>query len=206
MKALLIVDMQNDFMPGGALPVPDGNAIIPILNKLIPHFSHVYATLDWHPVDHVSFASNHPGKKTGDTIEIKGIKQILWPVHCVRNTKGAELVSSLNKEKITSNFYKGTDKDVDSYSTFFDNARKRSTGLDEYLQSRGIKELYIAGVATDYCVLYSVLDALELGFKVTVIKDACRGINLAPHDVEKAFSLMKEKGAQLIFAKNLGSE
>lgn len=203
MKALLIVDLQNDFMPGGSLPVPGGNEIIPVINTLAHKFSHIFATQDWHPADHVSFASNHLGKKPGDTTQVKGVKQILWPVHCVRNTKGAELVSALNKEKITSIFYKGTDKWVDSYSTFFDNARERSTGLDEYLQTRGIKEIYIVGVATDYCVLYSVLDALELGFQVTVVQDACRGINLAPQDVEKAFQLMKEKGAKLLLSKEI---
>ncbi|HSX12075.1 MAG TPA: bifunctional nicotinamidase/pyrazinamidase [Rhabdochlamydiaceae bacterium] len=203
MKALLIVDMQNDFMPGGALPVPHGNALIPIINRLIPHFSHVIATQDWHPKDHVSFASNHPGKKPGDLIEVKGIKQILWPVHCVRNTKGAELVAGLKKESIASIFYKGSDKWVDSYSAFFDNARLRATGLEEYLKTRGINELYIAGVATDYCVLYSVLDALELGFKISVIQNACRGIDLKPHDEERALQKMEENGAVLISSAQL---
>ncbi len=198
LKALLIVDMQNDFMPGGALPVPHGDEIIPIINQLMPHFSLIVATQDWHPSDHVSFASNHPGKKPGDIIEVRGIKQILWPVHCVRNTKGAELVSSLQKQPISSIFYKGSDKWVDSYSTFFDNARLRATGLEEYLKTRQVKEIYIVGVATDYCVLYSVLDALDLGFKVRVIKDACLGINLQPGDQAAAVARMKNAGASLI--------
>jgi nicotinamidase/pyrazinamidase len=148
--------MQNDFMPRGALPVPNGDAIIPLINQLIDKFPHVIATQDWHPLDHVSFAANHPGKKPGEFIEVKGIKQILWPTHCVMHTKGAELVPSLKKEKIASIFYKGSDKWVDSYSAFFDNARLRKTGLEDYLKKRGINELYIVGVATDYCVLYSV--------------------------------------------------
>lgn len=203
MKALLIVDMQNDFMPGGSLAVPHGDEIIPIINKLIPKFQHVVATQDWHPKDHVSFASNHPGKKPGEIISVKGVDQILWPDHCIRNTKGAELVAALNKEPISTIFYKGTDKWVDSYSTFFDNARLRATGLEEYLESRGINEIYIVGVATDYCVLYSALDALELEFEVTVIADACRGINLKPGDVDRALQSMKQKGAKIINSKEI---
>jgi nicotinamidase/pyrazinamidase len=198
MKTLLIVDLQNDFMPGGALAVPDADQIVPIINKLLPHFDLILATQDWHPENHVSFAVNHPGKKVGDRIEVQGVTQILWPVHCVRNTKGAELVSTLQKERIASLFYKGTDKLIDSYSAFFDNAHKRSTGLYDYLASRNIEEIYVAGVATDYCVLYSVLDALKLGLQVHVITDACRGINLYPGDVEAAFATMSAKGAKIV--------
>lgn len=203
MKALLIVDLQNDFMPGGALPVPKGDEVIPIINRLIPHFSLVLATQDWHPKDHVSFATNHPGKKVGEIIKFDGVDQILWPAHCVHYTKGAELVDQLNKDEIATIFYKGTDHLIDSYSTFFDNARARSTGLFEYLKSRSIDEIYIAGVATDYCVLYSVLDALDLGLKVNVIVDACRAINLKPGDEKKAFELMKQKGARLVTSQAL---
>lgn len=198
MKTLLIVDVQNDFMPGGALAVPEADQIVPIINKLIPHFDLILATQDWHPQDHVSFATNHPGKKAGDRIEVQGITQILWPAHCVRNTRGAELVPGLQKEKIASLFYKGTDKLIDSYSAFFDNAHRRSTGLYDYLASRSIDEIYVAGVATDYCVLYSVLDALELGLQVHVITDACRGINLYPGDVEAAFAKMVARGAKIV--------
>lgn len=203
MRTLIIVDLQNDFMPGGALGVPEADRVIPIVNKIMPHFSLILATQDWHPSDHVSFAANHRGKKPGDVVEVKGISQILWPVHCVRNSKGAELVKELKKEKIESIFYKGTDKEIDSYSAFFDNAHLRSTGLHEYLSSRGIKEIHIAGVATDYCVLYSVLDALELGHSVTVISDACRGINLYPGDVEAAFAKMMGRGAKVITSEGL---
>ncbi len=192
-RTLLIVDLQNDFMPGGPLGVPGADQIIPVINQFLPKFSVVLASQDWHPIDHVSFAANHPGKKPGDIVEAQGIEQILWPVHCVRNTKGAELVAGLNRDKIESNFYKGTDKWIDSYSAFFDNARRKSTGLFDYLKSREIKEIYICGVATDYCVLYSTIDALDLGLSVFVITDACRGIDLFPGDSESAFASMVRK-------------
>jgi nicotinamidase/pyrazinamidase len=190
--------MQNDFMPGGSLGVPEADKIIPILNHLIPQFSLVLATQDWHPANHQSFAKNHPGQKVGDIVMVKGVEQILWPEHCVRNTKGAELAPSLAKDAIETIFYKGTDEWIDSYSAFFDNARQKSTGLGDYLESRNIKEIYIAGVATDYCVLYSVNDALDLGFKVNVIEDCCKPINLQPEDEIEALASMKEKGAQII--------
>ena len=198
MKTLLIVDMQNDFMPGGALAVPEGDALIPVINALIPQFSLVVATQDWHPEDHASFAANHPGKHPGDIVKVKGIDQILWPVHCVRNTLGAALVAGLDKEKIDVVFYKGTDKWIDSYSAFFDNQHGMSTGLGEYLKSHSVQELTIVGVATDYCVLYSAMDAVDLGFSVTVIQSACRGINLKSTDVENSFHAMAAKGVRLL--------
>jgi nicotinamidase/pyrazinamidase len=203
MKALLVVDMQNDFMPGGALGVPGANEIVPLINRLMESFTLVVATQDWHPPDHTSFAPNHPGKKVGDIVMVKGIEQILWPVHCVRNTLGAELVEGLNKDPIASIFYKGTDRWIDSYSAFFDNARRKSTGLGDYLESRQVKEFTLVGVATDYCVLYSTIDALDLGFSVTVVQDACRGINLMPGDVDAAFGTMAEKGARIISSREL---
>ncbi len=198
MKTLLLVDLQNDFMPGGPLGVPEADKIIPLINNILPKFSLVVATQDWHPADHASFASNHPGKKPGDLVEVQGIEQILWPTHCVRSTKGAELVAGLRKEMIANIFYKGTDKSIDSYSAFFDNARRKSTGLFDYLKSNGVKEIYICGVATDYCVLYTTIDALDLGLSVFVISDACRGIDLYPGDCESAFASMVQKGAKLI--------
>jgi nicotinamidase/pyrazinamidase len=203
MKAFLVVDMQHDFMPGGALGIAGADAIVPLINRLMEKFSLVVATLDWHPPDHVSFAINHPGKKVGDIVKVKGLEQILWPVHCVRNTHGAELVAGLKKEPIASFFYKGTDRSIDSYSAFFDNARLKSTGLSEYLKSRNVKEIVIAGVATDYCVLYSTLDALESGFSVTVVEDACRGIDREKDDVKKALGTMQEKGAKIISSEEL---
>lgn len=202
-SALVIVDMQNDFMPNGALGVPKADEIIPVLNRIIPKFSLVVSTQDWHPSNHKSFATNHPGKKPGDIIFLEGIDQVLWPPHCIRNTKGAELVAALNKEPIEAVFYKGTDESIDSYSAFFDNARRKSTGLADFLHSRKIDELYVVGVATDYCVLYSVIDAIDLGFKVHVIADCCRAINLDPDDEKDAFATMKEKGADIISSQDL---
>lgn len=203
MKALIIVDMQRDFMPGGALGVPKGDQIIAVINALMPKFPLVVATKDWHPEDHMSFAANHPGKNPGDIVTVKDIPQILWPIHCVRNTPGAEFASGLNQDKIVSVFYKGTDRWVDSYSTFFDNKRHRSTGLAEYLKSRSVSDVYIAGLATDYCVLYSTLDAIDLGFNVFVISDACRAINLKPDDESNAFAAMTAKGAKIVMSKDI---
>jgi|SRR5579862_2279182 len=202
-RALLIVDMQNDFMPGGALAVSHADQIISIINGLIPKFPLVVASQDWHPFDHVSFAENHPEKKVGDVVTVKGKAQVLWPVHCVRASKGAEVIEKLHKGAIASYFYKGTEKSIDGYSAFFDNAHLKSTGLGDYLRSRGIHEIYIAGVATDYCVLYSTLDAIDLGFSVSVIQDACRAINLHPHDEENAFAAMAAKGARIVSSSEI---
>jgi nicotinamidase/pyrazinamidase len=198
MTALLIVDMQNDFMPGGTLAVPGADACVPIINRLMSECDLVLATQDWHPADHLSFAPNHPGKKVGDIVMVEGTAQILWPEHCVRNSHGAALVADLDQASISSIFYKGSDKHFDSYSAFFDNARRKSTGLADYLRSRRVKKIMVAGVAIDYCVLYTVIDAIDLGFKVTVVEDACRGINLQTGDVEQAFATMKALGAELI--------
>jgi nicotinamidase/pyrazinamidase len=203
MKALVIVDMQNDFMPGGALAVPSADEIIPMINALIPKFSFVVATKDWHPPDHVSFAANHPGRKIGDVIRVGDIDQILWPVHCVRNTHGADFVSSLDTANFASIFYKGTDKNIDSYSAFFDNAHRKSTGLGDYLKSRGVNEIYLGGLTTDYCILYSTMDAVDLGFKVKVVVDACRPINLDPRDEQRSFEAMAAKGARIIKSSDL---
>jgi len=200
MRALIIVDMQNDFMPWGSLPVFDGDSIIRTINSLMPHFEHVFATQDWHPKDHISFANNH-GKEPGETIQVKGQDQALWPVHAVQDSSGAELVGSLHREKIERVFYKGTDSEMDSYSTFFDNAKQKSTGLSDYLQDQGIDELYFTGVATEYCVLYSVIDALEIGYKTYVIKDAVKGID--SEGEKHAFHQMKKKGVTILTSEEL---
>jgi nicotinamidase/pyrazinamidase len=202
-KAFLIVDLQNDFMPDGALAVPHADEIIPIINKLIPKFSLVVASQDWHPINHVSFVRQHPKKMVGDIIKVQGQDQVLWPMHCVRTTRGAELTPSLHKEAIACCFYKGTDRWIDGYSAFFDNAHLKSTGLEDYLKSRGVVEIFIAGLATDYCVLYSTLDAIKLGFSVSVIADACRAINLHAQDEERAYERMKKAGAKIIQSNNL---
>ncbi len=198
MKCLVVVDIQNDFMPEGALGVKGAHEIVPIINSLMPKFPLVVATKDWHPPNHCSFAATHPGKKVGDTVEIQGQTQILWPVHCVRNTPGAEFTPSLDTAFFSSIFYKGTDPEVDSYSAFYDNAHHRSTGLAEYLKTHAVTEVYLAGLTTEYCVLYSALDALDEGFKVSILLDACRGINLHPHDVDHALAAMTARGAKII--------
>lgn len=203
MKALIIVDLQNDFMPGGPLGVPGANELAPLINSLISKFNFIIASQDWHPQDHVSFASNHQGKKIGDLIDVNGLDQVLWPDHCVQNTEGSELISSLNKENITSLFYKGTDKNIDSYSVFFDNAHHKSTGLADFLKEHHVTDLYFVGVATEYCVLYSALDAIDLGFSVHVISDGCRGINLTAGEEEKAYRAIASKGGKIITSVDL---
>lgn len=195
-KALILVDVQNDFSPTGALPVPDGDAIVPVINLLMPHFEHVIATKDWHPEGHASFASTQ-GKQPGEVIQLAGIEQMLWPDHCVQESNGAEFIAGLNLDAVEHVVYKGTNLDIDSYSGFFDNQRSQSTGLADYLKKIGVTKLYIAGLATDYCVKFTALDAVSLGFKTWVIQDACRGVNMAESDVEAAWSAMQEAGCQL---------
>jgi nicotinamidase/pyrazinamidase len=195
MNALVVVDVQNDFLPGGALAVPRGDEIIPLVNQLQKQFELVVATQDWHPRNHGSFAANHPGKKPGDRIMLEGIEQILWPIHCVQNTTGAQFAADLATERFARIFQKGIDPKIDSYSTFFDNAHRRATGLGDYLKERSITDVYLCGLATDYCVKYSALDAQQLGFNAHVIVDACRGINLAPGDVDLALKEMRASGA-----------
>jgi len=203
MNALIIVDLQNDFLPGGALPVPHGNEVIPLANELQRQFDLVVATKDWHPPDHGSFAANHPGKKTGDRIMLDGIEQILWPVHCVQKTHGAEFAASFDTSRIAQVFHKGIDPSIDSYSTFFDNAHRRHTGLADYLKKRSIKEIYLMGLALDYCVKYSVLDARHLGLNTHVVVDGCRGIELEPGDIDRALDEMKRVGAVLLQSSEL---
>jgi nicotinamidase/pyrazinamidase len=203
MKALIIVDLQNDFLPGGALPVPHGDEVIAVANELQRHFEFVLATKDWHPADHGSFAANHTGKKPGDRIILDGIEQILWPVHCVQNTHGAEFASAFDTSRIADIFHKGIDPLIDSYSTFFDNAHRRHTGLADYLKKRSIKEIYLMGLALDYCVKYSALDARHLGLNTHVILDGCRGIGLEPDDIDRALGEMKRAGATILKSRDL---
>lgn len=208
-RALIIVDLQNDFLPNGALAVVQGDQIIPIINALLNTqnlFDVIVASQDWHPKDHESFAANHPGKKPGDVVDLGALRQILWPVHCVQNSIGAELTTQLHTQNIDKIFHKGIDKTIDSYSTFFDNGHKKSTGLENYLREHGVTEVYIAGLATDYCVKYSVLDAIKLGFKTYVIVDGCRGVNLHPGDSEHALREMSAIGAKLITSQTINCE
>jgi nicotinamidase/pyrazinamidase len=200
---LIIVDLQNDFLPGGALAVPHGDEVVPLANKLQGRFELVLATQDWHPADHGSFAANHPGKKPGDRIILDGIEQILWPVHCVQNTHGADFAPSFDTSLIAHVFHKGIDPCIDSYSTFFDNAHRRRTGLGEYLKERSINDVYLLGLALDYCVKYSAFDARHLGFNTHIILDGCRGIGLAPGDIDRAIDEMTEAGAILLQSHDL---
>jgi nicotinamidase/pyrazinamidase len=195
MNALIIVDLQNDFLPGGALPVPHGDEVVPLANELQRRFELVVASQDWHPPDHGSFAANHPGKKLGDRIDLDGIEQILWPVHCVAHTRGADFVPSLDTAQIAQVFRKGTDPRIDSYSAFFDNGHRKATGLADYLKARGVTEIYVAGLALDYCVKFTVLDGCQLGFKMHLIEDASRGIALKPGDLKNARDEMENAGA-----------
>jgi nicotinamidase/pyrazinamidase len=203
MNALIVVDLQNDFLPGGALPVPQGDEVIPLANELQRRFELVLATQDWHPPDHGSFAANHPGKKPGDRIILDGIEQILWPVHCIQNTHGAEFAPSFETSRIAHVFHKGTERNIDSYSTFFDNAHRRTTGLGDYLKERSIEDIYLLGLALDYCVKYSTLDARQLGLNTHVIVDGCRGIELEPGDIGRALDEMKRVGAVLLQSSDL---
>lgn len=175
--ALVIVDIQNDFLKNGSLEIPDANEVIPIINQLQDQYELIVATQDWHPYNHKSFASQHSNKFEFDAIDLNGLEQILWPDHCVQGTFGAEFHSELNTNKIEAIFRKGMDREADSYSGFFDNGRRKNTGLLGYLKDRNIKEVSIAGLATDFCVLFTANDALELGFKTNIIENASRAIN-----------------------------
>ncbi len=198
MKALILVDIQNDFLPGGALAVPDGDAVIPVANKLQSAFPVVVATQDWHPANHGSFAASHPGKKAFEQIELNGLPQTLWPVHCVQGTRGAELAAELNRDRIAKIFPKGTDAGIDSYSGLFDNGHRRSTGLGEWLKAQAVTEVFVCGLATDYCVKFTALDAARMGFKTHLIEDASRGVNLRPDDVRNAIEEMKCAGVVVV--------
>lgn len=198
MKALILIDIQYDFCPGGALEVKNGDEVIPVANKLSPQFDLIIATQDWHPADHGSFAANHPWRYPGQVIDLNGLEQILWPIHCVQNSFGAEFVKELDTSNFTAVFRKGTDKEIDSYSGFFDNGHRKATGLHEFLQEKGVDELYVMGLALDYCVKFTVLDALELGYKVQLIVDGTRAVNLNEGDDQKALDEMESKGAVLV--------
>ncbi len=203
MNALILVDIQNDFLPGGALAVPEGDKIIPIVNQLQGKFELVVATQDWHPANHSSFAKNHPEKKPGELIELGGLTQMLWPAHCVQETPGADFAPALERSRWTQVFKKGMDPGVDSYSGFFDNGHRLATGLGDFLRERGVTDLYIVGLATDYCVRFTALDAVALGFRAHLVEDACRGVELLPGDVEKAVTEMREAGVQVTRSRKI---
>lgn len=198
MNTLLIIDVQNDFLPGGALPVPEGDRVIPVIRRLIPAFGLVVASLDWHPRGHGSFASQHVGKGPGEVIDLHGLPQVLWPDHCVQGTTGAALGPGLGRASIHHFVRKGEDPRVDSYSAFFDNGRRRATGLDAWLREHEVTSLCMAGLATDYCVLFTVLDALRLGYEVRVVAEGVRGVDLRPGDSSRALEQMRAAGASIV--------
>lgn len=197
MKALIIVDLQYDFMPKGALGVKKAEEVIPVINHIMKKFSVVIASQDWHPKNHVSFAKTHK-MKIGEILEVDGEKQMLWPIHCVEYTHGASIVQELNKGCIQKYFYKGNDPSIDSYSAFFDNQKKRETGLDTFLRTKNVTTIFLSGLTTEYCVMYTALDGLKLGYKVVVILDACRPVNLHPSDEKNAIKKMRKSGVQII--------
>jgi nicotinamidase/pyrazinamidase len=201
-RALLLVDIQNDFCAGGALAVSDVEAVIPVANRLIAEFvaagDLVLATRDSHPPDHGSFASRHDGAQVGDIVCLDGLDQIAWPDHCVEGTAGADFHPGLARSGILRVFKKGTDPSVDSYSGFYDNGRRASTGLGEFLKERGVEEVWVCGLATDYCVKATALDALGEGFAVTVVVDGCRAVEATPGDTERALDEMARAGCTLV--------
>jgi nicotinamidase/pyrazinamidase len=198
MSTLIVVDLQNDFLPGGALAVPRGDEVVAVANAVMHRFTRVVATQDWHPAEHGSFAANQPGRAPGEVIELGGAAQVLWPVHCVQDTPGAAFAAALRVEGITRVFVKGTDPAVDSYSGFFDNDRRSATGLGEYLREVGETEVVVLGLATDYCVKATALDALRLGLQVRLLVDGCRAVELQPGDGERAIAEMIAAGIELV--------
>lgn len=202
MKALLIVDIQNDFCPGGALAVPHGDEVIEPTNALLSGFDCVVQTQDWHPSDHLSFASNHTEKEPYETIEMEYGEQVLWPDHCVQGTTGADFHPDLKTIPSQLIIRKGFRKHIDSYSAFFENDHKTVTGLHGYLQARNVNEIYITGLATDFCVKWTALDARKLGYAVHVVEDAVRGINMNG-SVDAAFDEMKTSGVNIVQSKQL---
>lgn len=183
--ALLVIDVQNDFLPGGSLAVADGDQVIPVINKLIPQYDLVVATQDWHPANHKSFASQHEGKKMFEEIELNGMTQRLWPDHCVQGTFGGEFHKDLELNTAEAVFRKGMDPEIDSYSGFYDNGHLKSTGLAGYLKEKGVEEIHFCGIAADYCVYFSIKDALLEGFKTVLIEEATKPIDAESFEKQK---------------------
>lgn len=202
-SALILVDIQNDFLPGGPLAVPEGDQVIAVANRVQPYFEMIVATQDWHPADHGSFAANHPGKNPGEIVELDEIQQILWPVHAVQKTKGAEFAGDLETSRWSAVIQKGMDPLVDSYSAFFDNGYRQATGMTALLREREVTDLYVMGLATDYCVKFSVLDGISQEFRVNVIVDGCRGVDVHEGDSREALLDMEDAGAKLICSSDV---
>jgi nicotinamidase/pyrazinamidase len=196
MKALIIVDIQNDFCTGGALEVRGGDQIIPVVNELQEKFDLIVATQDWHPSNHKSFASRHDGKKTFDVISLEGLEQVLWPDHCVQGTRGAEFHPQLDTRRIEAIFRKGMEYNIDSYSGFFDNGKRKSTGLAGYLRDRKVDNVFVCGLAGDYCVYYTALDAIREGFTTFLVEDATRSIS--NEGFEKAKQTLRQHSGSVV--------
>lgn len=205
MRALILVDLQYDFCPGGALAVQRGDETIAIANRLMPHFSTIVCTQDWHPADHRSFAVNNPGTKPGDVIDLDGVPQMMWPAHCVQDTHGVEIHDGLDRSRINDVIRKGTDAAIDSYSGFFDNGHQKATGLAAWLQERWVKQVYIMGLATDYCVKFTAIDAAKLGFEVRLIEDGCRAVEMTAGDGERAVGEMRDAGVTVVESGAIGA-
>jgi len=199
----IVVDVQKCFVPGGSLAVEKGDEIVPLINAIAKKFENVVMTQDWHTADHVSFASQHAGKKPFETVQLAYGTQVLWPDHCVQGTEGAEFAPGLDIPHATLVIRKGYHRDVDSYSTFLEADKKTPTGLTGYLKARGIRRAYLAGLATDFCVGWSAIDARTAGFKAAVIEDACRGINLGGTGLEAAWKAMVAKGVGRIQSSDI---
>lgn len=196
-QALIVVDVQKDFLETGALPVKEGSQVVPVINRIIPKFKNVVFTQDWHPQGHISFASSHPGIAPYSTIDVSYGKQVLWPEHCVQNTSGAEFAEGLNTENGDCFVEKGAHSDIDSYSAFLEADRKTKTDLGVWLRSQGITEVFVCGLATDFCVSWTALDAADEGLKVSVIEDASRGIDVNG-SLEGARAAWKKRGIKRI--------
>lgn len=201
--ALLLVDIQNDFLPGGALAVAEGDAVVPVANRVMPHYAHVVACQDWHPPRHLSFAVEHAGFEPFQTTELDGLDQILWPVHCVQGTPGASFAAALDVAAIDHVVRKGMDARIDSYSAFFDNGHRKATGLSEYLRGQQVEHLVIMGLAADVCVKFSVHDALDAGFAVTLVRDGIRGVDMQAGDTQAAIDAMRAAGAEVVDSQDL---
>jgi nicotinamidase/pyrazinamidase len=201
-RCLIITDVQNDFCPGGTLAVAGGDRIIPVINEISSRFDKVVATQDWHPLNHVSFASTHK-RSPFEAINIEGVQQVLWPDHCVPGTFGADFHRDLDLRKVDLIIRKGTDPLIDSYSTFLENDKTTETGLRYYLQGLGVTDLFLTGLATDYCVYYSAVDARNFGFRVSVILDATRGVDFPAGNVDRAVEDMKKRGIRILNHESL---
>jgi nicotinamidase/pyrazinamidase len=197
MRALVLVDLQNDFLPGGALAVARGDETLGVANILLPRFEIAVATQDWHPPDHQSFASQHPGRSPGEVIDLHGLPQVLWPDHCVQGSHGSAFAEGLDLGRVQAIFQKGQDPTVDSYSGFFDNGRRRDTGLGAYLNERAATEVWVMGLATDYCVKWTALDARSLGFEVVFVEAGSRGVDLVVGDSARAIGELAAAGVRI---------